>query len=138
MYSNQGNNDELLDYNVACSVPDNTIENFFDDLSHCQLEGIKCVKIEQKKIIIEISNVENAGSNNLYTIEILIDENGHGKLKEYNLPPIPVDKILLLHPIYNTNNIKYFLHTCKSYIDYYLCRKKQVDDLKVIKKASLA
>ena len=123
------------DVAVFHNVPDVSNELCLDELS--QFEGIQCVKTEQNKFFFEFLRVSNS-TNNQYTIEILIDENGHGQLNGYYLPPIPVEKIFSLHPIYNTNNIKYFLHTCKSYIDSYLCRKKQVEDLKVIKKASLA
>lgn len=97
--------------------------------------GIPCIKIKQNsKFIFEMSNAKDIAKRNLYAIEILIDENGHGKLGKCVLPNfINVHDILSQYPVDDLNNVKYFLKSCKHHIDCYFSRLKQVDELKVIK-----
>ena len=114
----------------------------FDEPTYCQQgrKRIKCVIKEQKRFVFEVSNVEN----DLYTIEILINKN-RGQLGHYILPrKINVQKLkdILSHYVITDensikNSMKHFIKICKCHIECYVCRKKQVEDLEVIKNASL-
>lgn len=106
----------------------------FCDIS--QFTEMPCIKIEQNsKFVFEVSNAKDIAKKDIYAIEILIDDNGHGKLGKYTLPDfINVHNILWQYPIDNLNNVKNFLKSCKHNIDCYFCRLKQVNELKVIKK----
>lgn len=101
-----------------------------------QFARVQCINFERDSgFIFEISNSENIAKNDSYAIEILVDDNGCGKLGKYTLPDfINVHNILWQYPIEDLNNVKHFLKSCKHNIDCYFCRLKQVNELKVIKK----
>ncbi|XP_050455924.1 uncharacterized protein LOC126853866 [Cataglyphis hispanica] len=91
--------------------------------------GLRCRDIDQNsRFVFEINSTEQ--NNEQYAIEILIDENGCGKLGKWVLPMfINVQEILSQYPIDNLNNVKYFLKSCKHHVDSYLCRLKQFKEL---------
>ncbi|KAM0731080.1 hypothetical protein ACS0PU_002140 [Formica fusca] len=91
--------------------------------------GLRCREFNQNsKLVFEIYNTVT--KNDPYAIEILIDENGRGKLGKWVLPmSINVQEILSRYPIDNLSNIKHFLKSCKHHVDSYLCRLKQLEEL---------
>ncbi|XP_072745331.1 uncharacterized protein [Anoplolepis gracilipes] len=102
-----------------------------------QFAGSRCQEFDQNlRLIFEINSTEqDVQKNDLYAIEILIDENGRGKLGKWALPTINVQKILSQHPIGDKssifkNNIKHFLKSCKHHVDSHLCRFKQFEELR--------
>ncbi|XP_072743803.1 uncharacterized protein [Anoplolepis gracilipes] len=97
-----------------------------------QFVGSRCREFNQKlRLVFEINSTEqDVKKNDLYAIEILIDKNGRGKLGKWALPTINVQEILSQHPIDDLNNVKHFLNSCKHYIDSYLCRFKQLEELR--------
>ncbi|XP_072764208.1 uncharacterized protein [Anoplolepis gracilipes] len=100
-----------------------------------QFAGSQCQEFDKNlRFVFEINTEQNVKKNDLYAIEILIDENGRGKLGKWALPSINVQKILSQHPIGDKssifkNNIKSFLKSCKHHVDSFLCRFKQLDKL---------
>ncbi|XP_012542078.2 uncharacterized protein LOC105839957 [Monomorium pharaonis] len=107
----------------------NCSTELYHDIS--QITEMPCVKIEKNmKFFFEIDNVKNISKKDQYEIEILIDDNGHGKLGKCLLPDfIDVHNILSRHPIDDLNNVKHFLKSCKHRIDCYYSRLKQIDEL---------
>lgn len=98
-----------------------------------QFAKVQCINFKRdSKFIFEISNSENVMENYSYSMEILVDNDGRGKLGKCVLPDfINVHNILWQHPIDNLNNVKYFLNSCKHNIDCYFRRLKQINQLKV-------
>ncbi|XP_071648115.1 uncharacterized protein [Temnothorax longispinosus] len=97
-----------------------------------QFTGMPCIKIEQNsKFVFEMSNSKDIAKKGLYAIEILIDDDGHGKLGKCVLPNfIDVRNMLSQYRIDNLNNVKHFLKSCKHHIDCYFSRLKQADEVK--------
>ncbi|XP_012542077.1 uncharacterized protein LOC105839956 [Monomorium pharaonis] len=97
-----------------------------------QFARVQCISFERdSRFIFEISNPESIVKNNSYTIEVLIDDDGYGKLGKCVLPDfINVNDILWQYPIDDLNNVKHFLKSCKHNIDCYFRRLKQVNELK--------
>lgn len=101
--------------------------------------GLRCREFKRNsRFVFEINNIEqndNITKNNVYAIEIMIDESGRGKLGKWVLPmSVNVQKILSQYPIDKLNNVKHFLKSCKHHVDSYLCRLKQLEELQVINK----
>lgn len=98
-----------------------------------QFAKVQCISFKRdSRFVFEISNSEYVMKNYLYTMEILVDNNGRGKLGKCVLPDfINVHNILWQYPIDNLNNVKYFLNSCKHNIDCYFYRLKQINELKV-------
>lgn len=97
--------------------------------------GLRCREfVESSRLVFEICSTEqNVTENDVYAVEILINENGRGKLGKWVLPmSIDVQEILSKYPI-NNLNIKHFVKTCKHHVDCYFCRLKQFKELQVIK-----
>ncbi|KMQ89677.1 grip and coiled-coil domain-containing protein, partial [Lasius niger] len=101
----------------------------------CQLyrfAGLRCREFDRNsRFVFEIYRAEqNVMKNDVYAIEILIDENDRGKLGKWVLPmSVDVQEILSKYPIDNLNNVKHFLRSCKHHVDCYLCRLKQFEEL---------
>ncbi|XP_025269466.1 uncharacterized protein LOC112639499 [Camponotus floridanus] len=96
--------------------------------------GLRCREFNRNsRYVFEITGTEQNGNdtkNNLYAIEIMIDESGCGKLGKWVLPmSVDVQEILSQYPIDNLNNVKHFLKSCKHHVDSYLCRLKQLKEL---------
>ncbi|XP_070162498.1 putative histone-lysine N-methyltransferase 1 [Polyergus mexicanus] len=91
--------------------------------------GLRCREFDRNsRLVFEINNTVT--KNDPYAIEILIDENGRGKLGKWVLPmSTNVQEILSQYPIDNLNNVKHFLKSCKHHVDSYLCRLKQFEEL---------
>ncbi|XP_032670322.1 uncharacterized protein LOC116843732 isoform X2 [Odontomachus brunneus] len=92
--------------------------------------GIQCVKCKGSFVFV-MSSTDDVPSSDLYTVEILIDEHGCGKLGRWILPmSVDVQEILSQHPIDNLNNVRQFLKSCKQHVDCYTYRVKQLEELK--------
>ncbi|XP_072764586.1 uncharacterized protein [Anoplolepis gracilipes] len=96
-----------------------------------QFAGSRCREFDQNlRLVFEINSTEqDVKKNDLYAIEILIDENGRGKLEKWALPTLNVQKILSQYPIDDLNNVKDFLKSCKDHVNSYFCRFEQVKEL---------
>ncbi|XP_071572405.1 uncharacterized protein [Temnothorax nylanderi] len=99
-----------------------------------QFAKVQCINFKRdSRFIFEIPNSENIVKSDLYTIEILVDDKGRGKLGKCVLPDfINVNSILWQYPIDNLNNVKHFLKSCKRNIDCYFCRLQQINELKIL------
>ncbi|XP_011171005.2 uncharacterized protein LOC105203798 [Solenopsis invicta] len=97
-----------------------------------QFAKVQCIDFERNsRFIFEISNPGNITRNDSYTMEVLIDGDGRGKLGKCVLPDfINVTDILWRYPIDDLNNVKHILKTCQLNIDCYFRRLKQVIELK--------
>ncbi|XP_012219794.1 uncharacterized protein MAL8P1.12-like [Linepithema humile] len=94
-----------------------------------QFAGMQCVNCEGG-FVFEFSSTENFSKNDLYAVEILIDDNGRGKVGKWVLPmSIDISEILSRYPIDDLNSIKHFLKSCKHHIDCYMNRKEQAEKL---------
>lgn len=111
--------------------PDVNMDLFHD---FYELAGIRCVKLERiSSFVFEMCKNETNTEDN-YIVEILIDDHGRALLGDSKLPrTVCVEEILSKYPIDDVSNVKHFLNFCKHYVETYICRKKQLTDLKVIK-----
>lgn len=96
-----------------------------------RFSGMQCVKCNGS-FVFEMFSTNHVSSNDTYAVEILIDDDGRGKLGKWILPmAVDVQNIMSRHPIDDLNNIKQFLRRCKYHVDCYICRAKQLEELRV-------
>ncbi|EFN75610.1 uncharacterized protein LOC105191249 [Harpegnathos saltator] len=92
--------------------------------------GVRCTKCEGS-FVFEVSGADSVTGAEPYAVEILMDSHGCGKLGKWVLPmSIDVQGILSRHPIEDLNNVRQFLKSCKHHVDCYICRAKQLEELR--------